>query len=340
MRPLLLLLLAAVAARAHPQAAAEMAAAAESFLAALRPEQRAKAALALDDPARVDWKFVPAERKGLYLREMDAAQREKAAGLLRVTLSAEGLRKAEGVRELEALLQAMEKDTTGRRDPGKYAYAVFGTPSAKGTWCWRLEGHHLEVIVTVVDGHVVGLTPHFMGASPAKVPPGPHAGELLGSELLGEEDRLGRELADSLDPEQAKLGRLPGKAPSEILSGQLRQATRLEPAGISLARLRPEQRELLWRMIALHAERFRGDLAGPVMAALRALPEDKVQFAYIGGTKEGEGRYYRIQTPDTLIELDNTQNRANHIHAVWRDLRSDFGGDALRRHLEREHGAR
>ncbi len=325
---------------AHPAAAQEQAQAAQAFLDSLRPEQRAKAALTLDDPARLDWKYVPAERKGLYLRDMDPTQREKAAALLRAGLSDEGLRKVEGIRRLEGLLQAMERDTTGRRDPGKYAYAVFGTPSPKGTWCWRLEGHHLEVIVTLVDGHVVGLTPSFMGASPAKVPANPHEPDLAGAELMGDEDRLGRELAQSLDAEQAGLGHLPGKAPADILSGQSRKAGRLEPAGISLAQLRPAQKAIFWKLVALHAERFRGDLARPVLDGLRALPEEKLHFAHIGGTKPGEGRYYRIQAPELLIEVDNTQNGANHIHAVWRDLRGDFGGDALRRHLGQDHGAR
>jgi hypothetical protein len=341
MRPLTLALLALGAAlSAHPAASHEQALAAQAFLDSLRPEQRAKAALPLDDPARLDWKFVPAERKGLYLRDMDPPQREKATALLRAALSDEGLRKVEGIRRLEGLLQAMEKDTTGRRDPGKYAYAVFGTPSPKGTWCWRLEGHHLEVIVTIVDGHVVGLTPSFMGASPAKAPLHPHAPDLAGTELLGDEDRLGRELAQSFDAEQARIGHLPGKAPADILSGQSRKARRLEPAGIALAQLRPAQKAIFWKLVALHAERFRGDLAKPVLDGLRALPEDKLHFAYIGGTKLGEGRYYRIQAPELLIEMDNTQNGANHIHSVWRDLRNDFGGDALRRHLERDHGAK
>lgn len=341
MRPALLLLaLLAPLAQGHPAAAGEMAEAAQGFLASLRPEQRAKAALPLDDPARLDWKFVPAERKGLYLRDMDPAQREKAAALLRAALSDIGLRKVEGIRTLEGILRDVERDTTGRRDPDKYAYAIFGTPSAKGTWSWRLEGHHLEVLISIVDGHVVGLTPHFMGAAPGKVPAGPHDAGQAGLEVLGEEDRLGRELALSLDAGQAKVGWLPGKAPADILSGQSRKARRLEPAGIALSQLRPEQKALFWRLIALHAERFRGDLAKPALDALKALPEDKLHFAHIGGTKEGEGRYYRIQAPELLIELDNTQNKANHPHAVWRDLRNDFGGDALRRHLERDHGAK
>jgi hypothetical protein len=317
-----------------------MASAAKDFLDSLRPEQRPKAALALGDPARLDWKFVPAERKGLYLRDMDPGQREKAQALLRATLSETGLRKVEGIRALEGILRDLERDAAGRRDPGKYAVAIFGTPSPKGTWSWRLEGHHLEVLVSIVEGHVIGLTPHFMGASPGKVRPGPHDAGKAGLELLGDEDRLGRELAKSLDAEQARLGHLPGKAPADILSGQARKARRLEPAGIALGQLQPGQKALFWKLIELHAERFRGDLAKPVLDGLRALPEDKLHFAYIGGTEEGQGRYYRIQAPELLIEMDNTQNGANHVHAVWRDLRNDFGGDALRRHLERDHGAR
>jgi hypothetical protein len=39
-----------------------------------------------------------------------------------------------------------------------------------------------------------------------------------------------------------------------------------------------------------------------------------------------------------VIEYDNTQDGANHIHTVWRDLERDFGGDALREHVRREHG--
>ena len=46
--------------------------------------------------------------------------------------------------------------------------------------------------------------------------------------------------------------------------------------------------------------------------------------------------YYRIHGPTVLIEYDNTQNDANHIHTVYRDLERDFGGDALRAHYQRD----
>jgi len=57
-----------------------------------------------------------------------------------------------------------------------------------------------------------------------------------------------------------------------------------------------------------------------------------VRFGWAGGTRVGEGHYYRIQGPTFVIEYDNTQNGANHVHSVWRDLDADFGGDLLRRH--------
>ncbi|NNF26159.1 MAG: DUF3500 domain-containing protein, partial [Gemmatimonadetes bacterium] len=55
-------------------------------------------------------------------------------------------------------------------------------------------------------------------------------------------------------------------------------------------------------------------------------------FAWAGGLEPGEGHYYRIHAPSFLIEYDNTQNDANHVHSVWRDLENDFGGDALAQH--------
>jgi Protein of unknown function (DUF3500) len=57
-----------------------------------------------------------------------------------------------------------------------------------------------------------------------------------------------------------------------------------------------------------------------------------IRFAWVGGTNAGEPHYYRVQGPTFLIEYDNTQDGANHVHSVWRDLQNDFGGDVLRRH--------
>ena len=56
--------------------------------------------------------------------------------------------------------------------------------------------------------------------------------------------------------------------------------------------------------------------------------------------EKGQGHYYRIQGPSFLIEYDNTQNNANHIHSVWRDFKGDWGLDLLAAHYrEYRHAA-
>ena len=60
-------------------------------------------------------------------------------------------------------------------------------------------------------------------------------------------------------------------------------------------------------------------------------------FAWTGGINKGDPHYYRIQTPTFLIEYDNVQNGANHIHSVWRDFTGDFGEDLLKEHYQTSH---
>ena len=62
---------------------------------------------------------------------------------------------------------------------------------------------------------------------------------------------------------------------------------------------------------------------------------DNLRFAWAGSDAVGRAHYYRIHGPTVLVEYDNTQNDANHIHSVWRDLQNDFGGDLLRQHYAR-----
>jgi hypothetical protein len=62
-------------------------------------------------------------------------------------------------------------------------------------------------------------------------------------------------------------------------------------------------------------------------------------FAWAGVEQRGGPHYYRIQAPAFLIEYDNTQNNANHIHSVWRDFNGDFGLDLLAMHYQASHGS-
>ena len=87
---------------AHPAADA-MADGAKKFLAALKPEQKAKAHYAdMKVEARTAWHFIPTEmvsfgRKGLPFTEMTEAQRKLALALLQSALSEGGYTKATSI---------------------------------------------------------------------------------------------------------------------------------------------------------------------------------------------------------------------------------------------------
>src|ERR1700743_3180175 len=76
------------------QSGSRMAVAANRFLTALDDAQAKQATFEFDSPERVNWHFIPRERKGLPVKEMSSAQRALAFGLLNTGVSAPGSLKA------------------------------------------------------------------------------------------------------------------------------------------------------------------------------------------------------------------------------------------------------
>jgi Protein of unknown function (DUF3500) len=177
------------AAQLHPDrmdAALLMAECANRFLAALDANQRGKATFPFDTDERMNWHFIPRERKGLSLREMTPYQKHLASALLAAGLSQTGYIKAVTIMSLEDVLRIMERDSGDIRNPEKYYFSVFGAPSENGTWGYRVEGHHFSQNYTLVNGRVIDA-PSFFGSNPAEVRQGPRKGlrTLAGEDDLG-----------------------------------------------------------------------------------------------------------------------------------------------------------
>ena len=306
---------------------ADIAQAARAFLASLDDDARAKAQFAFDSEQRFDWHFVPRPRAGVPLKAMSAPQRSAAMDLLRVGLSEKGYTKAEAIRELELVLADIEKNPA-RRDPDLYYVSIFGEPMADGTWGWRYEGHHLSLNWTFVQGRAVAPTPQFFGSNPDAV----RSGSPKDGRVLAAEQDLARALLENLSDAQRGQAVISATAPPDIFSGHQRKADRLEERGIAFSELTTEQRGLLLAVIDEYAGAQPKAVAAARLAQLREAGLDHIRFAWMGGVLRGEPHYYRLQGPTFLIEYDNTQNDANHIHAVWRDFDGDFGVDLLREH--------
>jgi hypothetical protein len=308
----------------------EMASAANNFLSALTPEQQAKATYALKDEERFDWHFIPKPRKGLPFQEMNSAQQKLAHALLSSGLSQRGYAKATTIMSLDQILKEMENDTVGRRNPDLYYFTIFGKPGATEPWGWRVEGHHLSLNFVVRGDQVLASTPAFFGSNPAEVRSGPRQG----LRVLGEEEDLGRQFVKCLTPKQQKTAIVTNDAPKDILTTNARRVQLLNPPGLPVADLTAAQKKQVMTLVKDYAFRHRAEIAEEDMQKIQQAGWDKVHFAWAGGLEPGQGHYYRVQGPTFLLEFDNTQNDANHVHTVWRDFANDFGEDLLRKHYE------
>lgn len=321
------------AALAH-DAAADMAKAANAFLGSLTTEQKAKATFAFKTEGkdqRLDWHFVPRDRKGLPIKDMTEPQRELARKLLKTGLSDHGYKKAEVIQSLEIILREAEKDTRGIRDPEKFYVTIFGTPGGKEPWGWRWEGHHQSFNYTLAPGKEPSMTPAFLGSNPGEVKDGPHKG----TRPLGKEEDLGRELVKSLDAEQLKVALIAKDAPRDILNVPGRADTK--PEGITYAKLNDAQKKQLVTLVKEYLFNHRADVAEVDWARVQKLGLDQLHFAWAGGLERHQPHYYRVQLANFVLEYDNVQNGANHPHSVWRDFDRDFGLDVLADHYKDSH---
>lgn len=312
---------------------ASMITGAHHFLASLTSEQRAKATFSFGDEERSKWHFSAVSRNGLPLRDLAPGQKKLAQALLGTALSPEGIRTANQIMYLDQVLFELENGNP-RRDPEGYFLSFFGTPSPQGIWGWRFEGHHLSLNYTLRDGQVISATPFFWGANPAKVLQGPNAG----LKTLAEEEEMGRRLFKILTGPLQKKALMQEEAPSEIITGVARQVEAESPRGVARSEMTAEQADLLLRLVETYAARLHPDLSAIEMNRIRQKGLEQIYFAWAGGDQPGQPHYYRIQGPSFLIEYDNTQNSANHIHTVWRNFENDFGRDLLREHYARSHG--
>ncbi|MEE9368839.1 MAG: DUF3500 domain-containing protein [Pontiella sp.] len=312
------------------EAVRESAAAAETFLNGLDKGQRDRTMFTFDDAERENGHYIPKERRGLPIKDMSPEQQDAAFSLVRSTLSVEGVSKTEDIIFLEGYL-ADKEARPDFRDDEKYYFTIFGKPDRSGTWGWRLEGHHLSVNAAFLGGARISVTPTFMGANPAEVRGGARKGLRV---LAEEEEDLARELAVMLQRSGHSDVVFSAKPPQEILSKASRKAKPLEEVGVRAEDMPADAQEVLFKLINVYTARNRIECAEVDLQRMDEAGFGTIHFGWAGSLERGEAFYYRIQGPTFLMEVANVQNKANHIHTVWRDFKGDFGRDLLAEHLQ------
>jgi len=312
---------------------------ANTFLNSLTPELQKRAHFPFGSEERYNWFFIPVIRKGPTFNDFNEEQKAAAIALLEASLSEQGYEKTQAIMELENVLKVIENDdhtySDGHawRDPLNYHFCIFGDPSSDGYWGWRFEGHHLSLNFTSDKGSIVSSTPFFMGTNPAEV----RIDYQRGKEVLKMESELAFDLMHSFSPEQLKLARFSEKAPYEIITGTARKVSGVEQKGIPYSSLNDQQKKLFMQLLDVYIGRYVFEFSKTFRQKIIDAGLENLTFAWAGVTDKSDGHYYRIQGPMLLIEFDNTQNNANHIHTVVRDLTNDFAEDLLQEHYATEH---
>lgn len=322
-----------------------------------------------DREERARWFYTPNPRRGLALNQMRPRQQQLALQLLASGLSEGGFTLANYSMSLENLLDRREswgqrRGRLGGRDPQRYAVAIFGDPTAE-VWSWRFEGHHLSIRYTVA-GDLVSCTPLFMGLHPAR-PALPNGAALvtpmlpitLAVELLEglPADQRAEAIIAPIAPIDivtsnravAAAGDEPRTA-SEMIDGVLRpdwarwrddlraelgstseadHALRLpvEPDGVAGGVLDAEPLDRLQQLTDYYTGLVPDEVASGYRGVIAS--GERPSFAWAGPVDAEQATYFRIRSERLLIEVNNTQDHANHVHAVWRDPAGDFGRDLL-----------
>jgi hypothetical protein len=311
---------------AEPGACSAMVAAAKAFISTLDSDALKTAALhPFEQHHNFAYEPQVADRPGVPLSMLSAAQEEKALALIHAGLSDEGFEKAETTRALENL-KAVTGFQVSMRDPKYYWVAVFGDPSETGEWAFQIEGHHLALHYTL-KACAISDTPTFMGAWPSEVANMVAGGPPPGSRNLEQEEELGRALAKSLDTDATKrMQAFQAGAYRQMLPQGPDKAQPMMPAGLAASAMSESERMQLWKIVSYYASVMHPQLAA---ARLQRIEQhggiDKLSFAWTGELEPKQLHFYRIQGESFFIEYRNDDG--NHIHSAWRDFSGDWGDD-------------
>ncbi len=318
--------------------AQDMVAAAGTFINMLDSDQKVKTLYPFDVDERYNFHFFPKEdRKGITMNELTGGQKQAAINLLKTGLSDQGLKKVNAIMQLENILKDLEhrKAEDHYRDSGKYYFTIFGIPANNTIWGWRFEGHHISFTFSANQKKLVSATPGFLGANPAIV----QAGAQKGKQILKDEADLAFSLLHSFTKEELKKATIDTLAPNEIITFVSRKAMLANTTGIRYSEMKSKQQQQFLQLLNVYVHRYSRLFADKMLKEIQQAGLTNLYFGWAGAQEPivGKAHYYRIHGPTIIIEYDNSQNRANHVHSVIRDLKNDFGGDELLQHYKSQH---
>lgn len=295
---------------------ADRLAAARAFLATLDEAELDRASAPVNAPDRGRWSYLPEKRVGLRLEELDEAQRAAWRRFLATALTAEGVARIDRIRATEPVEDRGGGVFTG---PDVFAIRFHGltgdpAPTPRG-WAWRLEGHHLHIGETIVDGEIVSATPLMLG-SVRRV-------DDLGEVFEFEDAAAANLLAGVPDAARGEAW-VEGPVPGDLRTAMLApDAWRLD-GGLSLDAAGPAGRAIADAIVSRCLAMQSTEAIGGLWKRWAAVPDDEVRFAWVGAVDRTKPHQWRLVSPVLIVEFSHSGGNSNHGHLSVRTPNGEF----------------
>jgi hypothetical protein len=212
---------------------------------------------------------------------------------------------------------------------GNYYIGFLGTPSTTGLWCLQIGGHHGTIIYTYNGGKMTGGTPSFRSTEPYPTWTSTNTGKTV--QPLVQETAAFANFLKSLSSTELATAKRSAAQNDLIVGPQKDNNFPTTKTGVKAGNLTASQKDLLLAAIKTYVDDLDDKAAAAVLAKYKA-ELDETYVSYYGGiTMAAQGDYILIDGPSVWIEWSMQGaiiiRGGVHPHSVWRDRKSDYGGN-------------
>ncbi|KAI1027804.1 hypothetical protein LB503_011890 [Fusarium chuoi] len=319
-------------------------------LSKMSSEQRNRSTYHVDSPEWRTWsnpEFLLAD-KGVRLDETNEELQTAIMQVLKTSLSPEGYEKAVSAMRINGFLGKLV-EAPAIMNEFSYNFVLFGAePSTTEPWGFSFYGHHLCLNAFFYKKQII-LSPWFTGAEPNLI----DYGKFSGTRILQREETLGLQLMQILPPDIQSLAQVykEMKDPAmphgrwnhddqRHLCGAYRDNRVVPYEGVLVSKLSAAQQDIVTEILREYLL-YLPQKARDIQLAEMKRWFHETYFCWIGGFKDEDPFYYRIQSPVVIVEFDhhsgvfltNKEPAKFHIHTLLRTPNAGDYGMALRKQI-------
>ncbi len=292
--------------------------AARAFLATLATDDLDRVSAPINAADRVRWSYLPGKRLGIRLDELDGRQRSAWRSFLATRLSEAGLARIDRIRNTEPVHERGGGVVTGPEIFAIRFHGLDGDPgSTPRAWAWRLEGHHLHVGETIVDGRVVSATPFMLGSVRRQDESG---------EVFAFEDAAAARILAGVPGHERATASPEGRVPGDMLTAMRPSREWRLDGGLPLHRAGEGARAIADGIVDGLLGLRREEVVAELRERWQETADPEIRFVWVGDVDRGRTHQWRLVSPVLVVEFSHSGGDVEHAHLALRTVDGELPG--------------